>query len=79
MSKRTIKVNEINESIESIKITSMEDVSTGVLEKTKNIQEIKIMPFNDLMYQGIYNCICQMQKKMKMYYPLCQTYSPIVA
>ena len=37
MSKQTIKANKINESIESIKTTSMEDVSTGVLEKIKNI------------------------------------------
>ena len=30
--------------IESTKTTSMEDVSTGVLEKIKNIQEVKIKP-----------------------------------
>ena len=34
--------------IESIKTTSMETVSTGVLEKIKNIiQEVKIKPKND--------------------------------
>ena len=37
--------------IESIKTTSMEDVSTRVLEKIKNIQEGKSE--NDLMYQDI--------------------------
>ena len=63
--------------IESTKTTSMEDVSTGVLEKIKNISEGKIKPKN-YMYQHIYNCICQNTKKMKIYYPLCQTYSPTV-
>ena len=39
---------------------SMENISTGVLEKIKNIiQEVKIKPKNDMMYRGIYNCICQ--------------------
>ena len=33
--------------IESTKTTSMEDVSTGVFEKKKNIQEVKIKPKND--------------------------------
>ena len=42
--------------IESTKTTSMEDVSAGVLEK------IKIKPKNDMMYQDIYNCICQNTK-----------------
>ena len=49
--------------IESTKTMSMEDVSTGVLEKIKNISEIKIKPQNDLMYQDIHNCICQNTKK----------------
>ena len=31
-----------------------------------------------MMYQDIYNCICQNTNKMKIYYPLCQTYSPTV-
>ena len=42
--------------IESIKLTSMEDVSTRVLEK-RIFKKVK--PKNDLMYQDIYNCICQ--------------------
>ena len=46
-------------STECIKTTSMEDVSTGALEKIKNIQEVMIKPKNDMMYQDIYNCICQ--------------------
>ena len=43
--------------IESINTTSMEDASTRLLEKIKNIKEGKTE--NDLMYQDIYNCICQ--------------------
>ena len=62
--------------IESTKTTSLEDISTGALEKIKNIYEVKIKPKNYMMYQDIYNCICQNTKKMKIYYPLCQTYSP---
>ena len=49
--------------IESIKTTSMEDVITKVLEKVKNIQKVKIKLKNDMMYQGIYNCICQNTKQ----------------
>ena len=41
----------------------MEDVSTRVLEKIKNIYEDKTE--NDLMYQDIYNCICQNTKKIR--------------
>ena len=33
----------------------MEDVSTGVLEQIKTIQEVKIKPENDMMYIEIYN------------------------
>ena len=40
--------------IESTKTTSMEDVSTEVLERIKNIKEVKIKPKNDMMYQDIY-------------------------
>ena len=29
-----------------------------------------------MMYQDIYNCICQNTKEMEIYYPVCQTYSP---
>ena len=53
------------EYIESIKTTSMEDVSTGVLEEIKNIQEVKIKPKTDMMYQCIYNCIYQNTKKWR--------------
>ena len=48
--------------IKSTKTTSMEDVSTGLLEKIKNIWEVKIKPKNDMMYQDIYNSICQNTK-----------------
>ena len=52
-------------SIESTKTTSMEDVSTGVLEKIKKILEVMIKSKNDMMYQDIYNCICQNTKKWR--------------
>ena len=35
------------------------------LKKVKNILKVKIKPKNDMMYQGIYNCICQNTKKLK--------------
>ena len=41
------------------------------LKKSRIFKKVK--PKNDLMYQDIYNC-----KKNKIYYPLCQTYSPTV-
>ena len=44
---------------------SMEDVSTGVLEKINNIQEVKVKAKNDMMYKAIYNCICQNTKKWR--------------
>ena len=53
------KYMHVKVTIESTKTTSMEDVSTGVLEKIKNIFEVQIKPKNDMMYQDIYNCICQ--------------------
>ena len=40
----------------------MEDVSTGVLEK-RIFKKVK--PKNDMMYQDIYNCICQNTKKLR--------------
>ena len=40
----------------------MEDVNAEVLAKIKNIQEVKIKPKNNMMYQDIYNCICQNTK-----------------
>ena len=43
----------------------MENVSTGVLEKIKNIIQVKIKPKNGVMYQDICNCICQNKKKWK--------------
>ena len=58
------------------------------LKKKQNIWEVKIKPKNDMMYQDIiayakiqydvsrHNCICQKTKKMKIYYPVCQTYRP---
>ena len=50
--------------IERIKTTPMENASTGVLEQIKdNIQEMKIKPQSYMMYQDIYNCICQNTKK----------------
>ena len=50
-------------TLESTKTTSMEDVSTGVLEKIKNILEVKIKQKNDMLYQDMHNCICQNTKK----------------
>ena len=51
----------------------------GIPEKTENIvYEVKIKPKNGMMYQDIYNCICPNTTKIKIYYPLCQTYSPSV-
>ena len=46
----------------------MEDVSTGVLEKNKEYLGSKDKAKNDMMYQDIYNYICQNTKKMKIYY-----------
>ena len=43
----------------------MEHVSTGVLEEIKNIQEKKIKPKYDMMYQDIYNCKCQNTKQLR--------------
>ena len=60
LTKITSKFNTIR--LEITKTMSMEDVSTGVLEKIKNISEIKIKPKNDMMYQDIYSCICQNTK-----------------
>ena len=59
----------VNGKVESIKTTSMETLSIGVLNKKCIIQEVKIKPKNDMMYQDL----CQ-NKRMKIYYPVCQTY-----
>ena len=40
----------------------MEDVCTGVLEKNKEYLRSKDKAQNDMMYQDIYNCICQNTK-----------------
>ena len=50
--------------IESKKTTSMETVSTGVLDKNKGLYlRSKDKAENDMMYQEIYSCICQNIKK----------------
>ena len=66
--------------VESMKTTSMETVSTGVLDQNKEhcLRSKQIKPKNHMMYEDIYNCICQNTKKMKIYNPLCETYSPTV-
>ena len=53
--------------IGSIKTTSVENVSIGVLEKIRrDISEVKIKPENDMLYQSIYNCTCQNTKKIAL-------------
>ena len=45
----------------------MDTFSTGVLDKKKNIiKDVKKKPKNDMMYQDIYNCICQNTTKIKI-------------
>ena len=52
--------------IESTRTTSMEDVSTRVHEKKNKEYSIsKDKAKNYLMYQDIYNCICQNTKKWR--------------
>ena len=46
--------------------------------KNKEYLRSKDNAKNDMMYQDIYNCMCQSAEKMKIYYPLCQPYTPIV-
>ena len=43
----------------------MEDVRSGVLEKNKEYSRSKDKAKNDMMYQNIYNCICQNTKKRR--------------
>ena len=43
----------------------MEDVSTRVLENERIFNKVK--PKNDLMYQDIYNCLCQNTHKKVIY------------
>ena len=40
----------------------MEDVSTGVLEKNEDYLRSKDKAKDDMVYQDIYNCICQNTK-----------------
>ena len=49
-------------AIESIKTTSMEDVSTGVLAKNKEYTRSKDKAKKYMIYQNMYNCICQNKK-----------------
>ena len=67
-------------AIESIKTTSMENVHTGVLDKNKEpylrskdkAKKIKwCIKINTIKY-------VEMQNKLEIYNPLCQTYSPTV-
>ena len=60
--------------IESTMTMSMEDVSTGVLEKIKNIWKIKIKP--KMIWCIKTYIIAYVKKKKKIYYQLCQAYSP---
>ena len=53
----------------------MEDVSTGVLERIKNILEVKIKPNNGYIIKTYMIAYVKIQKN-KIYYPVCQTYSP---
>ena len=62
--------------IESAKTTSMEDVSTGALEKIKNISEVKVKPKMIRCIKTYIIAYVKIQIKMKIYYPVCQTYSP---
>ena len=46
--------------------------------KNKEYLKSKDKAKNDMMYQDIYNCMCQNTKTIKIYYPLRQIYSPTV-
>ena len=45
-------------------------------KKKKEYLRSKDKAKNSMMCQDMYNCICQNTKKMKIYYPVCQTHSP---
>ena len=65
--------------LKSIKTTFMEAIGTGVLNRNKeHYLRSKDKAEKNMMYQDIYNCICQSTEKMKIYNPLCQTYSPTI-
>ena len=51
--------------IESTNTASMEDVSTGLLEKNKEHLKSKGKAKNDMLYQDIYSCICRNTKKWR--------------
>ena len=55
--------------MQSAKTTSMENVSAGVRDKNKeHYSRCKDKAKNDMMYDDIYNCICQNTNKiMKIY------------
>ena len=46
----------------------MEAVSTGVLDTIKEYLRSKDKAKNDMMYQDIYNCICQNTKKNEAFF-----------
>ena len=48
------------------------------LKNKKYFRSKDIKPKNDMMYQDIYIIAYVKIQKMKVYYPLCQTYSPTV-
>ena len=58
--------------IQSVTTMSMKNVSTGVIDKTKNRNKAK-----NLWYIITYH-ICQNTNKKKIYIPLCQTYIPTI-
>ena len=63
--------------VESTKTTSMEDVRTGVLELNK--EYLRSQDKAKKCYDVSRHIIAYVKiKKMKIYYPLCQTYSPTV-
>ena len=63
---------------DSVKTTSVENVSTGVLDKNKeHYLRCKDKAKSSMMYWDIHNCIHQNAKK-KIYSPLCQTYNATI-
>ena len=72
---RNLTIPGLSTPRESTKTTAMEDVSTEVLEKNKEYLRSKDKA-KKMMYQDIYNCICQNTKKWRYIITVCQTYSP---
>ena len=66
--------------IKSIKTTFMEAIGTGVLNRNKEhyLRSKDKAEKKHMIYQDIYDCICQNTKKLKIYNPLCQTYIPTI-